>query len=171
MPGRFDHCKVAFAERLFQIVHAGDVATVVFGRSGGFRFAYYSATVLHIDVVVLGAIGRRQPAPDRAAAPCSLPDRHRTGVVAAHLVVGPPTRRSFVSTSLTGRLPVTGCGTRRGGGRLGRASRCSSVPVSVAAAAAAASSLENAFSDVVSLSSFVGNDTTADTENTAAAVR
>lgn len=103
MPGRFDHCEMALAERLFQVVHAGDVAAIVFGRSGGFRFADYPATVLHIDVVVLGAIGRQQPAPDRAAAPCSLPDHNRTGVVAAHLVVGPQTCRPLSTYLPAGR--------------------------------------------------------------------
>lgn len=170
MPGRFDHCKMAFAECLFQIVHAGDVATIVFGRSGGLRFADYSATVLHVDAVVLGAIGRQQPAPDRAAAPCSLPDHRRTAVVAGHLVVGatglpafihPPTCQSTTTSgecrpqrgrrsSRTGESPVVPSSPRRWRRRRRRRSKIF-------------------FS--VSLSSLVVDDTTADTEYTEAAVR
>lgn len=47
MPGRFNHREMAFAEGLFQVVHSGDIATIVFGRSDGVRLSNDAATVLH----------------------------------------------------------------------------------------------------------------------------
>lgn len=47
MPGRFDHCKMPFAESLFQIVHPGNITAVVLGRLNGFRLADHAATMLH----------------------------------------------------------------------------------------------------------------------------
>lgn len=47
MPGRFDHREMALAEGLLQVVHSGDVAAIVFGRSDGVRLADDAATVLH----------------------------------------------------------------------------------------------------------------------------
>lgn len=47
MPGHLDDGKVAFTERLLQVVHAGDVATIVLSWSDRIRFADHAAAVLH----------------------------------------------------------------------------------------------------------------------------
>lgn len=47
MPSHLDDSKMAFSERLLQIIHTGDVATIMFGGSDRVRFADHPAAVLH----------------------------------------------------------------------------------------------------------------------------
>jgi len=83
MPSRFDDSKMAFAEGLFQIVHASNVAAIVFGRLNGVRLADHAAAVLHCRTRRDGRIGQH-PNPD-----CYLPvDRreHFGATVPTHFV-------------------------------------------------------------------------------------
>lgn len=47
MPGHLDDGKVTFSERLLQVVHTSDIATIVLGWSDRIRFADHAAAVLH----------------------------------------------------------------------------------------------------------------------------
>lgn len=47
MPGHLNDSKVTLTERLLQVIHTSDVATIMLGRSYRVRFADHTTTVLH----------------------------------------------------------------------------------------------------------------------------